>query len=250
MEVGVKSNGMPVELPATASPSPNRLPLVTLLVFAKLPIKGAAKTRIAAASSVDFAHSLYLSLLDATLLATLNAKTLAKKQGFDMDICWHYAGDLFDVNRAALAKTGGLPSAILSVLDLPNCLYPQDTVNDLGLRMCSALSSVSGPCLLYGSDIPGLTAERLLEAAKALLLSGPGSMVFNPSIDGGYCLIGNFGPNQALRALLTDMEWSHNGVMAQTRIRLQNLKVPYSELDPLDDIDTLAQAKAYLKVAR
>jgi uncharacterized protein len=223
---------------------------VVLIIFAKLPIKGMAKTRIAQASSIDFAHTLYLSLLEATLQASLTAKGMAKAIGLDLDVRWFYAGDLSDVAAVAEAKTCVLPPGIRDFLDSPDSLYPQEIVDDLGLRMLAALSSVRGPCLLYGSDIPSLTGERLLEAAKTLLRSGCGSMVFNPSVDGGYCLIGNFGPNPALSPLLTDMQWSHKGVMAQTRVRLQSLQVKFSELDSLDDVDTLAQAQAYIRSGR
>jgi rSAM/selenodomain-associated transferase 1 len=64
---------------------------------------------------------------------------------------------------------------------------PQGT-GDLGRRMRRALAACpSGPALLVGTDIPGLTASRI---AAAFVLLGRRDVVFGPAGDGGFWLVG------------------------------------------------------------
>jgi uncharacterized protein len=59
---------------------------------------------------------------------------------------------------------------------------------DLGERMRRALASCgSGPTVLIGSDIPGLTAAHI---AEAFALLGRHDIVFGPASDGGFWLVG------------------------------------------------------------
>jgi uncharacterized protein len=106
---------------------------------------------------------------------------------------------------------------------------------DLGARMAHVFSSsfaqVSGPVLLMGSDIPGLTAPVLQQAALALQSH---DAVFVPALDGGYALVGLQAPAPSL---FNDMVWSTPQVMAHTRARLRAAGLRHHELAPLPDID-------------
>ena len=60
---------------------------------------------------------------------------------------------------------------------------------DLGQRMLHALRSApgSGPVVLIGTDIPGITTAHIAAALQALRTA---DLVFGPAEDGGYWLIG------------------------------------------------------------
>lgn len=109
---------------------------------------------------------------------------------------------------------------------------------DLGARMAAAFSAHGGPLLLVGSDCPALQVEHLLAAAAALAgtssTAQDNAAVFIPAEDGGYVLVGLRSPEPRL---FVDIEWGSAGVMAQTRRRLCQLGLPWSELPALWDVD-------------
>jgi uncharacterized protein len=109
---------------------------------------------------------------------------------------------------------------------------------DLGARMAHVFSTsfakAPGPVLLMGSDIPGLTAVVLQQAALALQSH---DAVFVPTLDGGYALVGLHAPAPSL---FNDVLWSTPQVMAHTRARLQAAGLRHHELAPLPDIDAPA----------
>jgi len=82
------------------------------------------------------------------------------------------------------------PVGLLDGLPEKAHLYPQDGA-DLGERMYNALDTVLAlgykNCLLLGSDLPLLDAEDVEEAGRML---GKNDIVFCPSTDGGYWLVG------------------------------------------------------------
>lgn len=105
---------------------------------------------------------------------------------------------------------------------------------DLGKRMLCALARTlhnHQRVLLMGTDAPALTTERLLQAAHALAHY---DACFIPATDGGYTLAGL---KQAHKQLFTNMPWSTPHVMAQTRRRLLALGCTWHELPPITDID-------------
>jgi len=105
-------------------------------------------------------------------------------------------------------------------------LVEQDE-GDLGAR----LARVNAPAILLGADIPGLTAQHLREAAKAL---EEVPVVIGPASDGGYYLLGF---TQPIPELWCDMQWGTEQVLRETEARLQALGVSYRLLDELDDCD-------------
>ncbi|RKZ46735.1 MAG: glycosyltransferase [Candidatus Parabeggiatoa sp. nov. 3] len=102
--------------------------------------------------------------------------------------------------------------------------------SDLGDRMAYALAS-SAPAVLIGSDCPSLTVETISEAFAALQHY---PVVLAPAEDGGYVLIGL---QQVIPELFIDIPWGSSQVLALTRARLQDLKLPWHPLPTQWDID-------------
>lgn len=120
-------------------------------------------------------------------------------------------------------------------------IVPQNG-GDLGRRMAaslnSALASGYGRVVLVGTDLPDITADHIHRAIQAL---DDHDLVLGPSIDGGYWLVGARKPV----AIFNHMPWGTDGVLARTmdKARRQGLKTTL--LDPLNDIDTPDDLKAW-----
>jgi len=113
-------------------------------------------------------------------------------------------------------------------------LHPQGG-GDLGARMQRAFeSALAGAerAILVGSDIPALSAQYLRDADQAL---GRGDDVaIGPAEDGGYALIGL---SRCDPELFRDIPWGGPEVLAETRRRLATLSWRSSELPVLWDVD-------------
>jgi uncharacterized protein len=207
--------------------------MISLVVFARLPIAGQVKTRIANASSPDFALSLYQKLLERILNAASIAVNNAR---LPAQVVWHYDGEMDDVALPMLPR-------MAEFFAHPERMIRQVPVLDLGARMHAALNYSGGPTILVGSDIPSLDASRLGLSLERLL---PDEMIFNPTTDGGYCLVGKGFTNAAPMGIFENIEWSTPQVMAQTRAQLNAHEVAWSELEALSDVDDLAAAERFL----
>jgi rSAM/selenodomain-associated transferase 1 len=86
---------------------------------------------------------------------------------------------------------------------------------DLGERMHHALSRNPG-AILIGTDCPALTAADLRRAAR--LLRGGAEVVIAPAEDGGYALIG---ARRVPAELFRDIEWGTSSVYEETVKRLK-----------------------------
>jgi rSAM/selenodomain-associated transferase 1 len=184
-----------------------------VIVFAKAPVPGLAKTRLAPALGAAGAAALAERMLHHAL-----AQAVAADVG-PVELC--AAPDAsHPALRAAAAEVGA-------------SLTEQGT-GDLGLRMHRALARSlmrHGRALLIGTDAPALSALVLRQASSALLCH---AAVFVPALDGGYALVGQ---RRADPRWFSDMAWSHNRVMEETRQRLRAAGVRWAELPPVADID-------------
>lgn len=115
---------------------------------------------------------------------------------------------------------------------------------DLGLRMARALSQMSGPALLIGSDIPGLSRKHIAEAFVAL---GSAQSVVGPAHDGGFWLIGLRHPARQPKGFLQGIRWSHRETLADT---LPTLPTPVARAALLADVDGLDDLVAGRRKAR
>jgi len=119
---------------------------------------------------------------------------------------------------------------------------------DLGSRMAAAVVDVAtaraGPILVIGTDIP-LLGPRHLEVAFQLL-SDAAEVVFGPTTDGGYYLVGLRRPTSTLSVFDIDPGlWGGPEVLATSRRHLAaGMRVRY--LEELRDLDTPADAAALL----
>ncbi len=110
---------------------------------------------------------------------------------------------------------------------------------DLGARMEFAFSipfKMGGykQVQIIGSDIPALTAE-IVEAGFAAL--GEHDYTLGPARDGGYYLLGM---TRWQRHLFSDMPWSTDRVLAETKARIEKDGSTVHLLPELDDVDTEA----------
>lgn len=184
-----------------------------LLVFAKAPRPGLAKTRLAPALGLDGAARLAGRLLEHAV-----AQACAADVGPVRLVCTPDAGDAAFVR---LAERFGVQ------LDV-------QVGADLGARMHAALAQSlrrQERALLIGTDAPSLDAAALRAARDAL---AGHDAVFVPTADGGYALVGLRAPAPAL---FDGMAWSTPQVMTDTRRRLASLGLRHQELPTVADID-------------
>jgi uncharacterized protein len=183
---------------------------VAIVVMAKAPVAGLAKTRLAPALGAEGAAALAQRLL-------VHATEQAVAAGIGpVELC--VAPDTTHEVFAALQQRFGLS------------LHPQGD-GDLGTRMHRAFVRHGGPMLLVGSDIPALDATLLRRAATLLATH---DAVVVPAHDGGYALVGLRAP---CAALFEGMHWSVPTVMAATRERLRAAGLRHAELPAVHDID-------------
>ncbi|MDP3821424.1 MAG: TIGR04282 family arsenosugar biosynthesis glycosyltransferase [Burkholderiales bacterium] len=191
-------------------------PPVTVIVMAKAPVAGFAKTRLIPALGAEGAAALAERLLRH---AVAEARAVALGR---VELCCAP-----DHHHAAFASLGLLPGVVLS----------DQGDGDLGARMARAFErrlAGGGPVLMIGTDAPALDAAVLQRAAEALTHD---DAVFVPALDGGYALIGL---RCAAPSLFSAMPWSTPAVMACTRERLAAAGLRHTELEPLADIDEAA----------
>lgn len=195
-------------------PSPTRCLIV---VLAKAPVAGYAKTRLIPALGAQGAADLALRLLNHAVEQALGAGLVGATE-----LCC--APDSRHPAFAAWAQHPGLRLA-------------DQGEGDLGQRMARAIErglTQHAKVLLIGSDAPALDRTVLRSAAAAL---DSHDAVFVPALDGGYVLVGLRRP---ARRIFEDMVWSTPRVMQQTRERLAELGLRHAELAPLPDIDAAA----------
>ena len=184
-----------------------------IIVFAKAPVPGQAKTRLAPVLGAAGAAELAERMLHHTL-----AQAQAAEVG-PVELC--------------AAPDATHPALQAAAVKYGVALTVQGT-GDLGIRMHRAFarSLMRHDCaLLIGTDAPSLDAAVLCEAAQVLR---DHDAVFVPALDGGYALVGQ---RRADSRWFLDMAWSHARVMEDTRERLRAAGVRWAELAPVADID-------------
>ncbi len=199
-------------------------PDTVILVFARAPVAGAAKTRLIPLLGAEGAAALHRQLITHAL-ATARAAAPAKLE------LWCAP----DAAHAFLQAAAATHDATLHVQHGDN----------LGDRMAQAFSSAlqRATCAIcIGADCPALTAQHLRDAAAAL--HDGNDAVIVPAEDGGYALIG-LARDQP--RLFSDIGWGESRVMAQTRTRLNELGLRWHELEMLWDVD---RPEDYLRLQR
>ena len=104
---------------------------------------------------------------------------------------------------------------------------------DLGERMRRALAACPpGPAVLIGSDIPDLATTHIADAFRLL---GSHDLVFGPTRDGGFWLIGAR-RSPRLPPLFGPVRWSSRYALADTLANLQR-RVSVGFAVGLEDVD-------------
>jgi rSAM/selenodomain-associated transferase 1 len=184
-----------------------------IVVFAKAPVPGQAKTRLAPALGQIGAARLAHSMLERTLVEAMAARLAipelcATPHPFDED--WK------------------------PFLPTVHIRYTDQGAGDLGERLARAAKRViitGENILLIGTDCPALDHSRLRAAAAAL---GDHDAVIHPTEDGGYALLGlrRFDPS-----LFEGIAWSGPAVAGDTIDKIQALGWSLWVGDTLRDVD-------------
>ena len=186
---------------------------VRVAVFAKAPVPGAVKTRLAALLGPEGAAALHAGLARRALAT-------AVQSGVGPVELW-CAPDEDHSFFAACARELGV------------ALRRQEGL-DLGARMRHAAEAALDAgiaVLIIGTDCPALSVESLRIAARALQSH---DAVVAPAEDGGYVLIGF---SRRIPAIFDSIAWGGATVMADTRARLVQSGAPWKELATSWDID-------------
>jgi uncharacterized protein len=183
---------------------------VALVVIAKAPVPGRAKTRLCPPLTPAGAAALAAAALADTLRAV--AATPARRRILALDGAWEAPG--FEV----IPQAGG----------------------GLGERLGDALVAAGGPSLVVGMDTPQLTPALLAGAAARLTEPGVDA-VLGPAPDGGYWTIGLEAPD---RLVFRGVPMSSPRTCAAQRHRLEQLGLTTAWLPPLRDVDTIEDARA------
>lgn len=187
-----------------------------VIIFARAPTPGRAKTRLIPALGPEAAAELYRCFL---------LDTLAGAAGLPADIVVAAAGEEDAPEVAALAARA-CPRARVTV----------QAGADLGARMhrafMEAFAAGRPRAVILGADLPTLPMSRV---RHALALLNDCGLVVGPCLDGGYYLVGLRGPQPGL---FEPMGWGGSGVLAETLRRARATDLAVSLLEPWYDVDT------------
>jgi uncharacterized protein len=189
-----------------------------IVVMAKAPVAGRAKTRLCPPLSPEQAAT----LAEAALADTLQA------------VAWTPAA------RRVVALDGA-PGAWLP--DGFEVIAQRGAT--LGERLANAVADVDAPLLLLGMDTPQLT-RALLCGALDRLAEPQVDAVLGPAGDGGYWTIGLATPDPRV---FDGVPMSGPETAARQRARLRELALRVVELQRLRDVDTYEDAAAVAAVA-
>ena len=188
---------------------------VRIIIIAKEPKPGLAKTRLIPALGASGAARLANRLLEHTL-----AQALAAATG-PVELC--VAPDARAPYWQTLTASASAPVTLTQQID-----------GDLGARMATAAQhglQQGTPVMLIGTDCPALEAAQLQAMASAMEHH---HACLCPVADGGYSLLGL---HRLEPALFQDIPWSTGQVAELTRQRFLQLRWRWYESDTLADVD-------------
>lgn len=192
----------------------------SILVVAKAPVAGQAKTRLmtqfTAVQAADLAAAALLDTLDAALHASFAYKVVA------------LAGDIDEARMSAQLRVALKEFVVI----------PQDG-DGFGERLTRAhvdAASLGGlPVLQIGMDTPQVTATTLRDAALTLL-AVENDVVLGPATDGGWWVIGLSTPDIA--SIFSDIAMSQSDTGSKTIVALSQAGCSMVELETMTDVDT------------
>jgi len=187
-----------------------------LILFARAPLPGRVKSRLAADIGEQAAAGVYARFLYATLLDLAESPTA----GIDIHL--------------SVASPEDAPTFSQAFSEFTVTVQPQ---GDLGVR----LSAAFGEAFQAGVDAAAVVATDVPALDTAIVRKGfhvldraPG--VVGPCPDGGYYLIGLRAPGASL---FHPVDWGTERVLAQTEQLAEEAGIRLERLPPLLDIDTV-----------
>ena len=206
-------------------------PRFVLLVVAKAPVPGLAKTRLCPpatpAQSAEIAAAALLDTLDA-VCAVPGAAPVVAMTG----------------NLGAAARSAEIGLALHRATVIPQRGW------DFGARLANAHADAAAvhaglPILQIGMDTPQVTPESLAEAAAPVVDDGHDS-VLCPAVDGGWWALGLAEPRHA--QVLAGVPMSRDDTGERTLRALTACGLRPREGRLLSDVDTMADARAVAAV--
>lgn len=195
----------------------------TLVVFAKAPLAGLAKTRLTPPLSTDQAHAAYVAMLQATLARARHWPVARRVLAFAPDGA-----------RAAFQDFGR---------EIDEWV-PQGE-GELGTRLSRVASrlweSESQPLIFIGADSPDLPDSIVAAATQSL---AAGRCAVAPAADGGYCLVAVLA---GALALFDGIPWSSNAVLERTVLAAEksgyrmDLLASWEDVDRVEDLHRLSR---------
>lgn len=197
------------------------------ILFAKMPVFGGVKTRLAADMGDEFAYSLYKLLLSFQIDAHRRLRKRFMHARFEI----HLAADL---NRSFRKQVREFRE--LFNLKKREFRFEPQTGNDLGRRMEYSLRNAlkkADYAVLSGSDLPALTSDFIAEAVQYR----PDASFIKAS-DGGYTLIAvsreSFTPG-----CLQNIIYSRHDTLDQQLTRFAEFALPCHVSAEIPDCDTI-----------
>ena len=187
-----------------------------LIVFARYPTPGFAKTR---------------------LIPALGAEGAAKLQGRLTEHVLKTANEIQSVRSidVEMRFTGSSQQEMQDRFGSINTSFVPQCEGDLGTRLQHAAKAAFDAgikkVVIVGTDCPDIDAKYLIQAFDALNQS---DVVLGPAFDGGYTLMGLKAP---LPELFSGIEWGTNKVLSTTRERCKAMKRKVHLLGPYSDVD-------------
>jgi uncharacterized protein len=185
-----------------------------LVIFAKAPVPGGAKTRLIPLLGEEGAALLYEKMVIRSIATATNV-------GIGPVELWCTPSTEHPFFSRCAEEFG--------------IMLRCQTEGDIGERMAHAFRETlkrSTYVLLMGTDCPSLTGDDLGEAVNALRKGDDAVLI--PSEDGGYVLMGL---RRYAEELFTGIEWGTEDVLEETRVRLRRLGWRWHELSERWDVD-------------
>jgi rSAM/selenodomain-associated transferase 1 len=187
-----------------------------IVVFARAPILGKVKTRLAATIGNERALSVYRRLAEETM-------KVVGQSGLDAMVACDDASQCEQVEQWLGATT-----------------FPQRGA-DLGARIVNAMMTAfdeDDRVIVIGTDTPHLRADILRQADAAL---DTADIVMGPATDGGFYLLGFSGPHIDV---VHGVQWSTDTVADRVRSNCAAMKAELVDLETLSDVDVEADLRA------
>ncbi|WP_371396971.1 DUF2064 domain-containing protein [Fretibacter rubidus] len=175
----------------------------TVIIMAKAPIMGRAKTRLAADIGLVHAHRLYKMMMSRVIRGVQDPR-------------WD---TVLAVTPAPMMHNVPMWQGVPQMPQTSGSLTPR----------LQAVFDMKGPVVVIGTDCPDVSRTDIADAFKAIKR---GHAVLGPADDGGFWLIGLHGPARA--DLFDNVRWSHSQTMADMAARFSR---PVRQLRRLIDVD-------------